>query len=255
MTLVLRRRSYFGWPQSVNAGSAPCRNGMVAHYDGGNQNLAGRGHSACIAYWKNTRRFHMNTRGWNDIGYSFGVCPHGEAFEGRGFGKQQAAQPGGNSTWTSCTFMTGPKENPTQKQLQAWWELRAYLRKKGVAPAVQGHQYFTSTSCPGSRIMTLVRNGTLKKSVSGTTPKPPTVPLGGPKWSGRYITQPPIMRGNDVKTWQSKMKRRGWAITADGAYGSKSEAVCRKFQAEKGLKVDGVVGPNTWAKTWSSPVT
>lgn len=249
--MVLRKRTYFGWPSSANVSSAPCKNGMVAHYDGSNQNLAGKGHSACISYWKNTRRFHMNSRGWSDIGYSYGVCPHGEVFEGRGFGKSQAAQPGGNSTWTSCTFMSGPSESPTQKQLQGWWELRAYLRKKGLGSAVQGHQYFISTSCPGSRIMTLVKNGTLKKAITGTSPTPPPVSSGTPKWPGRYITQPPVMTGSDVKVWQTKMRQRGWSIAVDGAYGPNSEKVCIAFQKEKGLKVDGVIGPSTWAKTWS----
>lgn len=76
-----------------------------------------------------------------------------------------------------------------------------------------------------------------------------------PAWPGRYITQPPVMRGDDVRTWQARMRARGWSIAADGAYGPASEAVCRSFQAEKGLGVDGVVGPATWRAAWESPVT
>jgi peptidoglycan hydrolase-like protein with peptidoglycan-binding domain len=40
----------------------------------------------------------------------------------------------------------------------------------------------------------------------------------------------------------------------DGAYRPGSEEVCRRFQAEKGLKVDGKVGPNTWTATWTAAV-
>jgi hypothetical protein len=58
-----------------------------------------------------------------------------------------------------------------------------------------------------------------------------------------------------VKTWQQKMRDRGWSIGVDGCYGPESEDVCRQFQAEKGLSVDGDVGPKTWDKTWSAPVT
>lgn len=58
-----------------------------------------------------------------------------------------------------------------------------------------------------------------------------------------------------VKTWQQKMKDRGWSIGVDGCYGSESENVCRQFQDEKGLAVDGDVGPKTWETTWSAPVT
>lgn len=58
-----------------------------------------------------------------------------------------------------------------------------------------------------------------------------------------------------VKTWQQKMKDRGWSIGVDGCFGPESENVCRQFQVEKGLAVDGDVGPKTWDKTWSAPVT
>src|SRR5690606_18264451 len=66
----LEKRAAFGWPASA-AGYAPCRNGLVVHYDGSDQGLAGKSHSACRTYWRNTRKFHMNSRGWADIGYAF----------------------------------------------------------------------------------------------------------------------------------------------------------------------------------------
>lgn len=139
---------------------------MVAHYDGSNLGLAKKPHSACRQYWQNTRKFHMGPeRRWLDIGYSFGVCPHGIVFEGRGFGYVQAAQPGGNQTWTSCTFMTGDAEDPTTAQLNAWKELRSWLRGKGLAAAVRGHRDFISTSCPGSDLYAMVKSGALTGAV------------------------------------------------------------------------------------------
>jgi peptidoglycan hydrolase-like protein with peptidoglycan-binding domain len=51
------------------------------------------------------------------------------------------------------------------------------------------------------------------------------------------------------------MAHRGWAITADGHYGPQSDSVCRSFQAEKGLGVDGLVGPSTWKASWTAPLT
>jgi peptidoglycan hydrolase-like protein with peptidoglycan-binding domain len=55
-----------------------------------------------------------------------------------------------------------------------------------------------------------------------------------------------------VRTWQQKMKDRGWSLGADGCYGPESENVCRQFQDEKGLDVDGDVGPKTWDATWTA---
>jgi hypothetical protein len=247
----LEKRASFGWP-ATEAGTAPCANGMVAHYDSNDQGLAEKDHSACRAYWKWCRNFHMNTRGWLDIGYSFAACPHGVVMEGRGWGHVQAAQPGGNTTWTSCTFMTGPSERPTDAQLHAWSELRAWLRGKGLAAAVKGHRDFNSTDCPGGILYAMVRNGTLRLG-----PPPPARPTPGtaPPFGGRLITQPPVMHGDDVLRWQRQMHARGWSIAVDGNYGPASEKVCRAFQAEKHLGVDGIVGERTWAAAWTAPVT
>lgn len=162
--MKLERRSVFGWGPSA-AGYANPRNGIAVHYDGSNQGLANKQHESCRTYWKNTRKFHMGpSRGWADIGYSFSCCPHGIVMEGRGLNKQQAAQPGGNSTWYSCTLMTGPSEAPTDAQIRAFRELRAWLMGKGVAGAVRGHRDFVSTSCPGDRLYTMVRDGTFSRA-------------------------------------------------------------------------------------------
>ena len=81
-----------------------------------------------------------------------------------------------------------------------------------------------------------------------------TIP-GTPAGWYRYITQPPAMEGNDVRTWQRKMKARGWRIRTDGVYDKGAERVCVQFQREKKLEADGVIGPKTWRATWHAPVT
>lgn len=190
MLMKIERRSSFGWPAHPSSGTAPCKNGMVAHYDGSNLGLAKKSHGACRDYWQNTRRFHMGpSRRWLDIGYSFGVCPHGIVLEGRGFGYVQAAQPGGNATWTSCTFMTGDAERPTAAQLNAWRELRAWLRGKGVSAAVRGHKDFISTSCPGSTIYAMVKDGTLTGAATRKDDDMPDYVSVG--LTGRKIDMPP----------------------------------------------------------------
>lgn len=159
-------RDAFGWGPSGGAPAHP-REGLVIHYDGSDQGLAARPHSMCLAYWRRTRAFHTGpARGWADIGYSFGACPHGYIFEGRGLDRVQAAQPGGNSSWYSCTLMSGPGEDPTPEQVDAVRQLRGWLMGKGVGPAVKGHRDFYSTSCPGDRLYRLVRDGVFSGSPS-----------------------------------------------------------------------------------------
>lgn len=171
-------RAFFGWPISP-APTAPCDRGLVVHFDGANQDLAGKSHDACRDYWRRTRAFHMGPeRGWLDIGYSYGVCPHGIVLEGRGFRRVQAAQPGGNSTWTSVTFCSGPAEEPTPAQLDTFHLLRAELMGRGLATEIRGHRDFISTDCPGNRLYAMVRDGSITRSLAATAPTAPQeVPL------------------------------------------------------------------------------
>ncbi|EIV92394.1 peptidoglycan-binding protein [Frankia sp. QA3] len=94
------------------------------------------------------------------------------------------------------------------------------------------------------------------------------VPSGGPApaWPGRSLAlASPLMSGPDVTLWQARLHERGWRhatlggtprpFTADGVHGEVSDAVCRAFQLDRQLTVDGVVGPATWRATWASPVT
>jgi peptidoglycan hydrolase-like protein with peptidoglycan-binding domain len=84
------------------------------------------------------------------------------------------------------------------------------------------------------------------------TPKPPA---GVPPLHVDYFGQSHNREHADVRTWQTQMHKRGWSIDADQIYGPQSEKVCRSFQSEKGLGVDGLVGPQTWSKSWTAPVT
>jgi len=76
------------------------------------------------------------------------------------------------------------------------------------------------------------------------------------------VPVPPLPRvmsnpcnGPDATRLQQQLSDRTWTITVDGFYGGDTEAVVRQFQADKGLRVDGITGPNTWAALWMSPLT
>lgn len=58
-----------------------------------------------------------------------------------------------------------------------------------------------------------------------------------------------------LQTWQARMKERGWRIPVDGNFDARTEEVVRKFQAEKQLGVDGVIGPKTWSAAWNASLT
>jgi hypothetical protein len=188
--MILEKRASFGWPATA-AGSASPTHGIAVHFDGNDQGLANKAHNACRAYWMATRSFHMGPkRKWLDIGYSWGVCPHGIVFEGRGLNHVQAAQPGGNSSWYSCTFMSGPAESPPLVQIQAFREFRSWLRGKGVAAALRGHRDFVSTDCPGTTLYRMVRDGTLATTTKEAADMQPSTSVDVGKTYDGDFSQP-----------------------------------------------------------------
>jgi hypothetical protein len=92
----------------------------------------------------------------------------------------------------------------------------------------------------------------------------PQPELGYPVWPGRYITlTSPLMSGNDVLTWQMRMISRGWEFGTtgstgkgdDGIFNKRCHEVLLKFQKQKGLKSDGLLGPMSWNAAWEAPIT
>jgi peptidoglycan hydrolase-like protein with peptidoglycan-binding domain len=69
--------------------------------------------------------------------------------------------------------------------------------------------------------------------------------------SNTTISPWPIVQQGDqehpVRTLQYLLRARGHSIAADGIFGSATEAAVRDLQGDKGLAVDGVVGPHTWS--------
>ena len=55
-------------------------------------------------------------------------------------------------------------------------------------------------------------------------------------------------RGETVKQLQTLLNQKGYACgAADGIFGAKTDVAVRAFQKAKGLSVDGICGPKTWA--------
>jgi peptidoglycan hydrolase-like protein with peptidoglycan-binding domain len=58
--------------------------------------------------------------------------------------------------------------------------------------------------------------------------------------------------GDDVQEIQQKLKDKGYEVgKTDGHFGALTKLAIEKFQKDKGLEKDGVVGPETYAKLMS----
>ncbi|GAA4191842.1 hypothetical protein GCM10022252_32280 [Streptosporangium oxazolinicum] len=229
--------------------------GVKVHYTGGQVSPdIVNDHAKCVALVKSIQNHHMDGNGWIDVGYSMLVCPHRKVFEGRGVHNVPAANGAGlNSDHYAVLGLVGSSgfTKPTDNVLHGILDAIEYLRDKGGAGReIKGHRDGYSTSCPGEPLYAWVKRGAPRP---GGGPAEPPEPH--PSFPGRTLKQPPVMKGEDVRTWQRRMRDRGWAIDVDGLYGPGSSEVCRKFQKEKDLPVTGAVDRATWDAAWQEPVT
>lgn len=230
--------------------------GVKVHYTGGRVEPGIIGdHAVCVSLVRSIQGYHMDGNGWIDIGYSFVACPHRKVFEGRGLHHLPAANGAGlNSGHYAVLGLVGNAGlvEPPDGVLHAILDAVEYVRERGNAgKEIKGHRDGYSTDCPGEPLYAWVKRGAPRPG--GDTP-PPETPVA-PPFPGRLLKYPPVMHGEDVRTWQQQMKVRGVEIDVDGAYGGGSREVCRRFQRDQGIDDDGIVGPTTWRLSWEAPLT
>jgi peptidoglycan hydrolase-like protein with peptidoglycan-binding domain len=54
----------------------------------------------------------------------------------------------------------------------------------------------------------------------------------------------------DVGVFQRALGNHGFNLSCDGRFGPGTENAVMGFQEQKGLDVDGKVGPKTWSSVW-----
>ncbi|GAA0941432.1 peptidoglycan-binding protein [Nonomuraea longicatena] len=186
-------------------------------------------------------------------GNTYVACPHRKVFEGRGAHHLPAANGAGlNSGHYAVLGLVGNAGlvEPPDAMLDGILDAIEYLRQRGGAGSeIKGHRDGYSTDCPGDPLYSWVRRGAPRPGTTTPTPRPTA-----PAFPGRLLSYPPVVRGDDVRTWQQQMSTRGWNIDVDGAYGAGSREVCRRFQRNQGIPDDGVVGPVTWRLAWEAPL-
>jgi len=140
----------------------------------------------------------------------------------------------------------------------------------------RGHREFAATACPGPYLYGALQgirdtaNGSVLAvpvahvvppavvTATGQRALPFPLPAGwyfGPKSGPRESVSGWYSYRDSLRAWQTQMKSRGWGISVDGLYGPNTREVAILFQKEKGLQVDGAIGPETWGAAWTAPIT
>lgn len=138
-------------PKSRRTIATPTPRLWIHHTAGGEHGAAGV---------RQIQRFHMDSRGWSDIAYSFLVDDDGTIYEGRGVGIAGGHTQGDNSSSHAiCLMGNFENEQPTDAALDSAAHLAAYGRQQGWWHDVTGGHRDApgaSTACPGRHLQAVL---------------------------------------------------------------------------------------------------
>jgi hypothetical protein len=134
--------------------------GVTVHWEG--PKMGEFPHSACAGKVREIQRYHMDTKGWDDIAYTGVPCPHGYVFEGRWVGRRTAANgtDAGNDTAYALCWLGGQGDPFTEAGKIAIRAAADWLDAHGGAGSGRNcHRDWKATECPGDVICSWVRAG------------------------------------------------------------------------------------------------
>lgn len=202
-----------------------------------------------IAY--RVQGWHMDGNGWNDSGQQFSVSRGGHIMEGRqgsldaikdgGYFMRgiHAGKPANSESIGIENEGTFSEVEPPETLIGGLTELVCYIATQYNIPASQvyGHRDFMNTDCPGTQLYMRIQELRTAINVAHGNEE-------GPVWAGSRVGT----RGERVKSVQYLLNQHKVTTEVDGSFGDLTDGNVKKFQGNKGLVQDGIVGPKTWAK-------
>lgn len=238
-----------GWgavaPTHVDKTTWSKRNKFAVHYSGASADQSVR----------SIQRFHMETRGWSDIGYNWLVhSVTGEIFEGRGWLVIGAHAAGHNTESIGVCVIGQDKAGRADNSPAALASVKRLYdeacKRAGRKLTVVGHRDIGNTDCPGDELYSWLKRGMPTTS----TPVPPAE-----TFTEKIMRQLPTMRIGDgntkaVRTVQAIINRDGGHLLEDGVWRERTDAAVRAWQAEHDVPDsvtaaghgDGIFGPACW---------
>ncbi|KAL5020414.1 hypothetical protein ScPMuIL_003306 [Solemya velum] len=117
--------------------------------------------ATCTSRVQGYQRYHMQSHGWSDIGYSFVVGEDGNVYEARGWDEIGAHTYGYNSVGLGiCIIGDFTSKVPNSAALSAVKQLidcGVRNNKISATYTLRGHRDMGSTSCPGTKLYELIK--------------------------------------------------------------------------------------------------
>lgn len=251
-----------GWGARPPKGRSTSINpeGVTVHW-GGPSPWRGRGfdHTRCASIARAWQSYHMDARGWWDLGYNALVCPHGYVYEGR-WRKTRGAHAGtneGNYRSYGVCYIAGEGDPLTDAAKLGLKEAARLLGR----PIKWSHRDWNPTGCPGDELAAWVAAGTPLPTLTPAPGEPPLPPVPPTEFVRRLLqvidfcsngTFAPGDANECVAVLQRVLNHKagglnGVPLADDGVYGPNTEQAVRNVQQWVGIAVDGIAGPQTWA--------
>ncbi len=112
------------------------------------------------------QKYHMDSRGWGDLGYHFLIDSQGQVYEGRSMhwqgahaGRDKRNRNNNVGNIGVCLIGNFDKTRPTAASLRSLKKLVLNLRQQHRIPAnrIRGHMDWKQTECPGENLLPFVR--------------------------------------------------------------------------------------------------
>lgn len=191
---LVQPRSAWGARPAKCSSSDPDKSHMAIHHTFTPPSSSG-GYASRV---RSIQSYHMDVRGWCDIGYHFLVTEDGRVWEGRPVDKLGAHVAHHNTgnigvSWVGCFDKKACKgisssSEPSDAALQAAGHvMHALAQKFGITPSadtIKGHRDHAgaSTECPGDQLEARIHD--LRSMAGGQDPQPSPTPSPSPAPTG-----------------------------------------------------------------------
>nr|WP_096636365.1 N-acetylmuramoyl-L-alanine amidase [Clostridium cochlearium] len=201
--------------------------------------------AAVMCSIEDVHQWHLNN-GWSGCGYHYFIRKDGRIYIGRNEKSLGAHCINYNAISLGiCLEGDFEREKVGEVQYGALANLCRYLFNRYSIDKVHGHGELNATSCPGEnfpleRLRKELRNNAVIGEISNGTSYP-----------GYLIRFNPSVKDKNVELVQSRLIKKGYGVGdcgADGYFGEGTLEAVKRFQRDKGLAVDGVVGEESWGK-------